>query len=131
MNNNNEYLERLTHTGPKRLHVHGKYTVKIQCIQHECTHMSAHTDSHMHACAHTHTHTHTNTHTHTPVTHQGNETEEKEKGFQGRFKRADRSRMADKNRELVPDNWSLVRESVRRCAQCRRADTLFKDYQEL
>jgi len=34
----------------------------------------------------------------------------KEKGFQGRFKRADRSRMVDRNRELVPDNWSLVRE---------------------
>ena len=24
--------------------------------------------------------------------------------------RADRGRMADRNRELVPDNWSLVRE---------------------
>ena len=34
--NNNEYLERLTRTGPKRLHVLYKYTfVKIQCIQHE------------------------------------------------------------------------------------------------
>ena len=35
-NNNNEYLERLTRTGPKRLHVLYKYIfVKIQCIQHE------------------------------------------------------------------------------------------------
>ena len=33
-----------------------------------------------------------------------------EKGFQERFKRADRDRMTDRNRELVPDNWSLVRE---------------------
>ena len=31
------------------------------------------------------------------------------RGFQGRFKRTDRGRMADRNRELVPDNWSLVR----------------------
>ena len=35
-NNNNEYLERLTRTGPKRLHILYKYIfVKIQCIQHE------------------------------------------------------------------------------------------------
>ena len=54
-NNNNEYLERLTRTGPKCLHVLYKYIfVKIQCIQHECTH----TDSHMHAHTRTHTHTH-------------------------------------------------------------------------
>ena len=38
------------------------------------------------------------THTHTPLAYQGNEIEEKEKGFQGRFKRADRGRMADRNR---------------------------------
>ena len=62
-NNNNEYLERLTRTGPKCLHVLYKYIfVKIQCIQHECTH----TDSHMHA----------HTHTQTPVAYQGNETEQ-------------------------------------------------------
>ena len=46
--NNNEYLERLTRTGPKRLHVHYKYIfVKIQCTQHECTHTHMHT--HIHA----------------------------------------------------------------------------------
>ena len=59
-NNNNKYLERLTCTGPKRLHVLYKYIlVKIQCIQHECTHTHActHTDSQRHACVHTHTHT--------------------------------------------------------------------------
>ena len=28
----------------------------------------------------------------------------KEKGFQGRFKTADRGRMADRNREWLPDN---------------------------
>ena len=51
-NNNNEYLERLTRTGPKRLHVLYKYIlVKIQCIQHECTR----------------THTQTHTHTQAPV----------------------------------------------------------------
>ena len=43
-NNNNEYLERLTCTGPKRLHVLYKYIfVKIQCIQHECTRTQTHT----------------------------------------------------------------------------------------
>ena len=63
--------------------------------------------------ARTHRLARTCTHTHKPVAYegnQGNETEEKfflkEKGFQGRFKRADRGRMADRNR----DNWSLVRE---------------------
>ena len=78
-NNNNEYLERLTRTGPKRLHVLYKYIfVKIQCVQHECTHTRMHT--HRLADAHTHTHTHIQTNTHTPVAcqgYQGNETEEK------------------------------------------------------
>ena len=63
---------------------------------------------------HTHTLTHTHTHTHTS---QDNGTEEKlfeKKGFQGRFKRTDRGRMTDRNRELVPDSWSLAskRESA-------------------
>ena len=67
-NNNNEYLEHLTRTGPKHLHVLYKYIfVKLQCIQHECTHTHAHT----------HSLTCTRTHTHTPVAYQGNETEEK------------------------------------------------------
>ena len=34
----------------------------------------------------------------------------KEKGVQGRCKRTDGGRMTDRNRELVPDNWSLGRE---------------------
>ena len=55
--NNNEYLERPTRTGPKRLHVLYKY--KIQCIQHGC------------ARAHTHTHTHTHTHKHARPTRTG------------------------------------------------------------
>ena len=49
--NNNECLERLTRTGPKRLHVLYKYIifiVKIQRIQHECTH----TCTHIHRLAH-------------------------------------------------------------------------------
>ena len=41
-----------------------------------------------------------------------------EKGFQGRFKRADRGRMADRNRELVLDNWSQVRERVLTTGLC-------------
>ena len=86
-NNNDEYLQRLTRTGPKRLHVLYKYIyiVKIQRIQHECTHARTHTDLHTHARArahththtHTDTHTHTHTHTHTPVAYQGNATEER------------------------------------------------------
>ena len=52
-NNNDEYLECLTRTGPKRLHVLCKYIfVKIQCIQHECTHTRTHARTH----ARTHTH---------------------------------------------------------------------------
>ena len=73
--NNNEYLERLTRTGPKHLHVLYKYIfVRIHCIQHECTR------THTHANAEMHMRTHTQTHTHTPVAYegnQGNETEEK------------------------------------------------------
>ena len=79
-NNNNEDLERLTWTGPKRLHVLYKYILSkfdaysMNAHAHECTHVCMHTD--VHTCARTHTHTHT------PVTHQGNETEEK--GFKKR-----------------------------------------------
>ena len=66
---------------------------------HTHTHMHAHTDLHACACSHTH------------QSHiRAMRPKKKEKGFQGRFKRADRSRMVDRNRELVPDNWSLVRE---------------------
>ena len=41
-----------------------------------------------------------------------------EKGFQGRFERTDRGRMADRTRELVPDNWSLVREILLTTGLC-------------
>ena len=54
-NNNNVYLERLTRTGPKRLHVLYKYIFK------NAYNMNAHT----HRLAHTQTRTHTHTHTHT------------------------------------------------------------------
>ena len=77
---------------------------------------------HMHTCTHTHVQTHTcthtqiRTHTHTPVAYQGNqgnETEEKifkkRKVFKEDLKELT-GRMAHRNRELVPDNWSLVRE---------------------
>ena len=37
----------------------------------------------------------------------------KETGFRGRLERTDRGRMTDRNRELVPDSWSLVRERGR------------------
>ena len=49
-NNNNDYLERLTRTGPKRLHVLYKYTLS----KFNAYNMNAHT--------HTHAHTETLTH---------------------------------------------------------------------
>ena len=68
-NNNNEYLERLTRTGPKRLHVLYKYILsKFNAYNMNAhTHARTHTDSHTHARtrAHAHAHTHTHTHTHT------------------------------------------------------------------
>ena len=52
-------------------------------------------------------------HTHTHLS-RGNRTEEKvsekRKVSKEDLKRTDRSRMTDRNRELVPDSWSLVRE---------------------
>ena len=78
------------------------------------THASTRAHAHTHTHSHTHTHTRTHTHTHTPVAYQGNGTEEKvfkkRKVFKEDLKELTRGRMADRNRELVPDNWSLVRE---------------------
>ena len=73
-NNNNEYLERLTRTGPKRLHVLYKYIfVKIQCIQHGCNHTRTHTHrlahERMRAHARAHARARTHTHTHTQQSH--------------------------------------------------------------
>ena len=42
----------------------------------------------------------------------------KEKGFQGRFERTDKGRRMDRNREFIPDNWSLVRERVLTSGHC-------------
>ena len=51
-NNNNEYLERLTRTGSKRLHILYKYILsKINAYN-----MNAHTHTRMHTDSHTHTH---------------------------------------------------------------------------
>ena len=56
-NNNNEYLERLTRTDPKRLHILYKYILS----KFNAYNVNAHIRTHAHrlACAHTHTHTHT------------------------------------------------------------------------
>ena len=70
-NNNNEYLERLTRTGPKRLHVLYKYILSKFNVYN----MNAHTRTHTHRIAHARTrahvhtrrNTHTHTHTHTPA----------------------------------------------------------------
>ena len=67
-NNNNDYLQRLTRTGPKRLHVLYKHIfVKIQCIQHGCTHTRG-----THTQTRTRMHTHTDTTEYTEVAYQGN-----------------------------------------------------------
>ena len=119
INNNNGYSECLTHTGPKRLHILYMYTLSdfntynMNSHTHVCVNVCMHARTHTHTHAHTHTHTHTHTHKHTHIViYQGNGTEEKvlKIGFQGRFKRTDRGRMMVRNRQLVPDNWSLVRE---------------------
>ena len=64
----------------------------------------------------------THTYTHRGV-YQGNGTEEmggvlEREGFWGRFTRTDRGRMSDRNSELVPDNWSLVRERALTTGLC-------------
>ena len=60
-NNNNGYLEHLTCTGPKSLHIlyWNAHIFKIQHMQlkHTCTHACTHT--YVHACIYSHTHTHT------------------------------------------------------------------------
>ena len=59
-NNNNEYLERLTRTGPKRLHVLYKYILS----KFNAYNMNAHTQRLAHTQTRTHTDSHTHTHTH-------------------------------------------------------------------
>ena len=109
VNNNNEYLERLTRTGPKRLHVLYKYIfVKIQCIQHECTHTRTHTDLHTHARTHARTRTHT--HTHTSVAYQGNQVNEtEEKVFKKRkvFKE-DLKELTEVERRTETGSWFQI-----------------------
>ena len=62
-NNNNEYLERLTCTSPKRLHILYKYILSKLSAYNMNTH--THTRAHTHTHTHTHIHTHIHTHTHT------------------------------------------------------------------
>ena len=59
-NNNNEYLECLTCTGPKRLHVLYKDILsKFNAYNMNAhTHARTPTDPHTHACTHARTHTH-------------------------------------------------------------------------
>ena len=73
--NNNDYLERLTRSGPKRLHVLYKYILS----KFNAYNMKAHTHTHAHTQTHTrtrrrtrarsHTHTHARAHTHTHQLH--------------------------------------------------------------
>ena len=75
-NNNNKYLERLTRTGPKRLHVLYKYILS----KFSAYNMNAHTRARTHRDSHTHARarTRTRTHTHTSVAYQGNQGNETE-----------------------------------------------------
>ena len=54
-NNNNEYLERLTRTGPKRLHVAHKYTLSKFNAYNMNAHTHTHTLTHTHRLAHART----------------------------------------------------------------------------
>ena len=75
--NNNECLERLTRTGPKRLHVLYKYILskfsaynmnshtQTDTRTRANTHTHARKHARTHARTHAHAHTHTYTHTHT------------------------------------------------------------------
>ena len=78
-NNNNEYLEHLTRTGPKRLHVLFKYILS----KFNACNINAHTHARTQRLAHAHTHTPPPPPP--PVAYQGSETEEqvfkKKKGF--------------------------------------------------
>ena len=69
-NNNNEYLECLSHPGPKHVHILYKYLLSKFSTHNMNTH------THTHTCMHTHT-KHVHTHTHTPAAYQGNGAEEK------------------------------------------------------
>ena len=60
-NNNDEYLERLTLTGPKRLHV----LYKDVLSKFNAYNMNAHTHTHTRARARARTHAHAHAHTHT------------------------------------------------------------------
>ena len=102
-----EYLERLTRTGPKRLHVLFKHILSKFSVYNMNAH--AHTQTRTHTYPHTHAHTH-QSHIRAIRTMRL-KTRCSKRGFQGRFKRADRGRMADKNRELVPDNEPGKRKS--------------------
>ena len=65
-NSNNEYLESLTRTGPKRLHILYKYILsKFSAYNMNArTHMHAHTQTSIRTHVRTHIHIHTHTHTH-------------------------------------------------------------------
>ena len=77
-----EYLERLTRTGPKRLHVLFKHILSKFSVYN----MNAH--AHTQTRTYTYAHTHAQTHTHTPVAYQGNQDNETEdKVFKKRFSR--------------------------------------------
>ena len=63
VNNNNKYLECLTHTGPKRLHMLYKYILS----KFNAYNMNVHTHTHTHTHTHAHSHSHTCVHIHTRI----------------------------------------------------------------
>ena len=65
----------------------------------------------MNAHTRAHAHTHTNTHQ-SHIRAMRLKKRFLKRGFQGRFKRADRGSMVDRKRELVPDNEPVKRKST-------------------
>ena len=132
-----------THT---HTHINMHAYMHTQTQTHSCTHtcmcahthntnthtcMHVHTYTHTHTNAHTSTHTHTHTlHAHTCYMHTHTHTELyiramrlkkrflKQERFHGRFKRTDRGRMTDRNRELAQDGFGLVREKALTTGLC-------------
>ena len=68
----------------------------------------------LHACIHTniHMHTHMPAHMCVRAMERKKRSVKKEKGFQGRFESIHRDNMVDRNRELVPGSWNVVRENA-------------------
>ena len=121
VNNNNEYLECLTCTGPKHLHILCKYILSKFNAYNKNAHTHTHTHTHTHRLAHacmrarTHarTHTHTHTHTHTSrIAGQSGQWDWREKVFKKRkvFKE-DLKELAEVEWRTETGSWFQITEA--------------------